>query len=142
MFTAPIHSINEIPSVAKQLLEHFPKERVFLLNGEMGSGKTTFIKDLCKVLGVRDGMSSPTYSIVNEYKGTNDLIYHFDLYRLKDVNECLDLGFEEYVHSGHYCFIEWPAIARPLMPDTFVEVDLRVENAVRYLEAKQNHHGV
>jgi tRNA threonylcarbamoyladenosine biosynthesis protein TsaE len=141
MFAA-IHDIKELPSLAKRLLESFSSERVFLLNGEMGSGKTTFIKEVCKALGVQDGMSSPTYSIVNEYKGTSDIIYHFDLYRLKDVNECLDIGFEEYVHSGNYCFIEWPEIARPLLPDTFVEVNLRVENNARYLEAKQSHHGV
>lgn len=142
MFTITIRTIEELPPVARQLLEHFPTERVFLLNGEMGSGKTTFIKEICKVLGVRNGMSSPTYSIVNEYQGAKDVIYHFDLYRLKDVNECLDIGFEEYVHSGHYCFIEWPEIAKALLPETVVEVNLRAEGETRYLEAKQIRHGI
>jgi len=83
-----------------------------------------------------DNMSSPTYSIVNEYKGANNIIYHFDLYRVKNLNECLDIGMEEYLYSGNYCFIEWPEIADSLYPEGAVKVTIHIENEKRIIEAQ------
>ncbi|MCD6067005.1 MAG: tsaE [Bacteroidetes bacterium] len=142
MYDVTVNHINELQSAAQLLLNTFPNEKVFLLNGQMGAGKTTFIKELCLTLGITDGMSSPTYSIVNEYKGEKELIYHFDLYRLKSTEECLDLGFEEYVNSGHYCFIEWPELARPLLPQSYVEVEILTENETRHIKAQRISHGI
>lgn len=137
MFEKTIISIDELPSLAHELLKAFPERSVFLFNGQMGAGKTTLIKEICNELGVMDSMSSPTYSIVNEYTGAIDIIYHFDLYRLKNTEECLDIGFEEYVNSGNYCFIEWPEVAMPLIPERYVEVNIRTEGETRYITAEQ-----
>lgn len=136
MFERKITSVDELPKLAGELLKSFPERSVFLMKGQMGAGKTTLIKEMCRLLGVLDAMSSPTYSIVNEYTGAIDIIYHFDLYRLKNTEECLDIGFEEYVNSGNYCFIEWPEVAMPLLPDTFVEVNITVKGETRFIEAK------
>lgn len=136
MFERTVISIDQLPELARELLKAFPERSVFLFNGQMGAGKTTLIKEMCNALGVMDSMSSPTYSIVNEYTGAIDIIYHFDLYRLKNTEECLDIGFEEYVNSGNYCFIEWPEVAMPLMPEKYVEVNLRAEGETRYLTAQ------
>lgn len=136
MFERKIISLNELPELARELIKAFPERSLFLFNGQMGAGKTTLIKEMCNALGVMDSMSSPTYSIVNEYTGAIDIIYHFDLYRLKNIEECLDIGFEEYVNSGNYCFIEWSEIAMPLMSERYVEVNLRAEGETRYLTAQ------
>lgn len=136
MFERTDISLDELPGLARKLLIFFPEESVFLFKGELGAGKTTLIKELCKSLGVADSMSSPTYSIVNEYRSAIDVVYHFDLYRLKNMEECLDIGFEEYVNSGNYCFIEWPEVAMPLMPDKYVEVNIRAEGDTRHITAQ------
>ncbi|MDP2386647.1 MAG: tRNA (adenosine(37)-N6)-threonylcarbamoyltransferase complex ATPase subunit type 1 TsaE [Bacteroidota bacterium] len=136
MLERTITSAGELPKLARELLKAFPERSVFLFIGQMGVGKTTLIKEMCNALGVMDSMSSPTYSIVNEYTGAIDIIYHFDLYRLKNTDECLDIGFEEYVNSGNYCFIEWPEVAMPLMPNRYVEVSMRAEGETRYLTAQ------
>ena len=94
----------------------------------MGSGKTTFIKQLCKELGVKDNMSSPTYPIVNEYlTKTGNKVYHFDLYRIKNIEECMDLGMEDYLYSGNYCFVEWPEIANRLYPENHCTITIKKE---------------
>ena len=95
----------------------------------MGAGKTTLIKSLCEKLGVNDSVTSPTFSIVNEYKGADGPVYHFDFYRLKDQNEALDMGYEEYFYSGNYCFIEWPEKIANLIPDSFTGVRIHVSDA-------------
>jgi tRNA threonylcarbamoyladenosine biosynthesis protein TsaE len=100
----------------------------------MGVGKTTFIKEIAKVLGVNDTMSSPTYSIVNEYQLENGKIFHFDLYRVKSFDECLDIGMDEYLNSGNYCFIEWPEIANPLYPENHIVIKITTENQFRIFE--------
>lgn len=111
-------------------------ERVFLFDAPMGAGKTTFIKALCARLGVTDTMSSPTYSVVNEYAtGDHQRIYHFDLYRLKTTLELLDIGFEEYLASGNYLFIEWPELAIPLI-GSHVKVNIELKGNIRYLCAQ------
>ena len=100
-------SIEQLDLVAKQILEQNPS-KVLLFNGEMGAGKTTLIKKLCENLGVNEPTSSPTFSLVNEYYTTNNqYIYHFDCYRLKTEIEALDMGIDEYLYSGYWCFIEW-----------------------------------
>lgn len=112
-----IFSLNQIDEVARQVVEQNP-HKVILFNGEMGAGKTTFIKALSKALGVQSATSSPTFSLVNEYETENDdLVYHFDVYRLKNESEAYDMGMDEYLHSGHWCFIEWAEKIPNLIPD-------------------------
>lgn len=125
------------PGAAKALLDFAGNERVFLFDAPMGSGKTTFIKTLCRSLGVVDTMSSPTYSIVNEYKAHDGkMIYHFDLYRLKDISELYDLGFEEYLASGAYVLVEWPEIGQPFF-NNFIRVRITMQDNNRYLYAEK-----
>lgn len=100
--------------------------KVVLFKGEMGAGKTTFIKALCLALGVKSPTSSPTFSLVNEYEATEGLIYHFDMYRLKNETEALDFGIEDYLYSGNWCFIEWPEKIPNLIPDVHLVVSLTV----------------
>lgn len=121
---------------ARQLLEFAGNERIFTFDAPIGSGKTTFIKSLCLQLSVTDTMSSPTYSIVNEYHTNSNLkLYHFDLYRLKSPEELFELGFEEYLSSGNYVFIEWPELAGGFLC-SFVRIIINTENNIRYLCAE------
>ena len=100
--------------------------------GEMGAGKTTVIKSICEYLGVNGAVTSPTFSIVNEYEGGGKRLYHFDFYRLKNQTEALDMGYEEYFYSGDYCFIEWPEKIPELLPEHYVSISIAVsENDVR-----------
>lgn len=111
-----IFSIAEIQEVAQKIIAENP-QKVILFNGEMGVGKTTLIKVLAKLLGVNDATSSPTFSLVNEYQATdNQKVYHFDVYRLKSESEALDMGIDEYLYSGHWCFIEWAEKIPNLIP--------------------------
>ena len=111
------YSLDEIASVASTLIAQ-NLNKIILFKGEMGVGKTTFIKELCKQLGVQEATSSPTFSLVNEYqiKG-NESIYHFDMYRLKHEVEALDMGIEDYFYSGNWCFVEWSENIPSLIPD-------------------------
>ena len=115
-----MHSINynlaDIDQIALQLIAKAGDKRIWLLNGDMGAGKTTLIKAICKQLSAVGDFSSPTYSLVNEYPLANgDKVYHLDLYRLKNLDEALDIGIEEYLYSGNYCFIEWASLICPLL---------------------------
>lgn len=121
-----ISAIDELPAAAVKLLSFANEERVFVFFGEMGAGKTTFIKALCKELGVTDTISSPTFSIVNEYESPGGSVYHFDFYRLKDQSEAFDLGYEDYLYSGKYCLIEWPEKIPDLIPPRVVKVELEL----------------
>lgn len=119
-----IFSLDEIKQVAKKILLEKP-HKVILFHGNMGVGKTTFIKALSRELGVTDATSSPTFSIVNEYKADdNFMVYHFDMYRLKSEIEALDMGIEDYLYSGNWCFIEWAEKIPNLIPDDFTTINL------------------
>lgn len=132
-----ISDITQHSMQAKELIDFAQQEKVFLFNGEMGAGKTTFIKSLCLYLGVTDSMSSPTYSIVNEYHTSpSGKIYHFDLYRLKNERELFDIGFEEYIDSGFYNFIEWPELGMTFIAN-HIKVNIEMEGNIRYLCAEK-----
>lgn len=127
-------SINELEEVARKVVSSNPN-KVILFNGEMGVGKTTFIKALCKELGVHELTSSPTFSLVNEYEtDKGELIYHFDVYRLKSENEAYDVGMDEYLYSGAWNFIEWAEKIPSLIPDEHTVIDLtKLPNGNRQL---------
>jgi tRNA threonylcarbamoyladenosine biosynthesis protein TsaE len=129
MFSVKISSVKGLKQVAKRLLSEFPGQRVFAFYGKMGAGKTTFIQAICEALGTGDNVTSPTFAIINEYK-TKDLssIFHFDFYRIKDIEEAFDLGYEDYLYSGAYCFIEWPGKIGPLLPKQIVEVNIEADD--------------
>ena len=113
---------------AKELLASFPASRVFALYGHMGAGKTTFIKTICYELGITDIVQSPTFSIINEYKtGDGDSVYHFDFYRIKKLEEVYDIGYEDYIYSGNYCFLEWPELIESLLPEDTIRVRISGE---------------
>jgi tRNA threonylcarbamoyladenosine biosynthesis protein TsaE len=121
-------TIDVLNHVAHDIIEHLTDSKIVLFYGKMGAGKTTLIKEICKQLGVTDTMSSPTFSVVNEYRAGGDkIIYHFDLYRIKNTEECLDLGMEEYLDSGNYCFIEWPEVALPLLPEKYYNLSIKTD---------------
>lgn len=125
-----IKSIDDIAAAAREFAALMGDETVYAFYGEMGAGKTTFINSLCRGLGVEDDTtSSPSFAIVNEYRSdtTAELIYHFDLYRLEDIEEALDLGIEDYFDSGALCLIEWPERIEPLLPDDVVRVKISVD---------------
>jgi tRNA threonylcarbamoyladenosine biosynthesis protein TsaE len=120
-----ISSVSGLPPAASAILEYAANNNIFLFYGDMGAGKTTLIKSLCACLGTTDAVTSPTFSIVNEYAGP-ERIYHFDFYRLKKQAEALDLGYEEYFYSGAYCFIEWPEKIPDLLPAHYIRIDIKV----------------
>ncbi len=131
-----VHDVKELPDVAKQLLEYATGEKVLLFKGNMGAGKTTLITAICEALGTRDGVSSPTYSLVNEYALPDGKIFHFDFYRIKNEIEAYDMGFEEYLYSGDYCFIEWPDKISGLWPESYIEVLIDQDtNGIRTVKA-------
>ena len=120
--------LDELHPVAAYIAKQTSAIPVWLFRGEMGSGKTTLIKAVCRALLVEDAMSSPTFSIVNEYASGAGKIYHFDFYRLKNEREALDIGTEEYFYSGYPCFLEWPEKVPSLIPETHGEVTISIKN--------------
>jgi len=122
--------------VAAKLLDNFPEERLYAFFGAMGVGKTTLIKELCAQLGVKQNVCSPTFAIINEYcDGDGEPVYHFDFYRLKNMEEAYDIGYEEYFYSGKYCFTEWTEKIEPLLPDNYLRIEMKESEGIRHLTA-------
>lgn len=122
-----MYAIEDIDVVAEQILAQDP-EKVLLFNGPMGAGKTTLIKSLARKLGVTDAVSSPTFSIVNEYRTSGgDKIFHFDAYRLNDENEAYNIGMDEYLYSGEWCFIEWAEKIPNLIPEKHSVINISIQ---------------
>ena len=121
-----VFSLDQIQEAAEQILAQNPK-KIILFNGEMGVGKTTLIKQLCKSLGVEDATSSPTFSLVNEYyTSNNQIVYHFDFYRLNKETEALDMGVDDYLYSGNWCFIEWSEKIASLLPEETSTINIQL----------------
>lgn len=126
-----IPGLDELDLAADKLLTLIGDRRVLAFSGEIGAGKTTFIQALCRRLGVTEAVTSPTFSLVNEYvlpaeAGEQDVIYHLDLYRLRQQQEALDIGIEEYLYSSNWCLIEWPELIEELLPEDSVRINLRI----------------
>ncbi|MDE6528633.1 MAG: tRNA (adenosine(37)-N6)-threonylcarbamoyltransferase complex ATPase subunit type 1 TsaE, partial [Muribaculaceae bacterium] len=124
-----IENAGALPKAAQEFASLMGDETVYAFYGEMGAGKTTFIRELCRALGVEEDLAnSPSFSIINEYRSdtTAELIYHFDLYRLESVDEALEIGVEDYFDSGALCLLEWPERIEPLLPDDTVKVTVTV----------------
>ena len=125
MIKVEIKSLDTINESVNQFIDAIGDRKIIAFHGEMGVGKTTFIKALCKKLGVESTITSPTFSIVNEYSTLNNgLIYHFDMYRIEEESEALDFGIEDYFYSGEYVFIEWPERVQTILPDNTVMVTI------------------
>ena len=119
------YDITGIDEIAKLVITK-AKNKTLLFNGQMGAGKTTLIKAICNYLGVEDTVTSPSFSLVNEYQGSSDLIYHFDFYRIEDEIEALDMGIEEYFYNNDWCLIEWPQNLKNLLPLEAIEIHLTI----------------
>lgn len=132
------YSLNQIDIAVKHILEQ-SNSKVLLFNAEMGTGKTTLIKALVKALGCSDDVSSPTFSLVNEYLGEHSKLYHFDLYRIEDTNELYDFGIETYFEENAYVFVEWPQLLEPILDVDYQVVEISLdENLNRVLELKNS----
>lgn len=124
-------------SFAAEFWNYFSNKKVFALEGDMGAGKTTIVAALVKALGCNDTVQSPTYALVNQYEaGEIGAIYHFDFYRLKHENEGYEAGLDDLIHSGNYCFIEWPSVAPGLLPDQYVKIHIQLLEDVRKVRAE------
>lgn len=121
-----IQSLEHIHEAAREFIAAMGDNTIFALYGKMGAGKTTFIKALCQELGVEDVVTSPTFAVINEYRSdiAGELIYHFDFYRIKKLEEVYDMGYEDYFYSGALCFIEWPELVEELLPGNTIKVTI------------------
>lgn len=127
MIQIAISSIDKIDSAARQLVDILGSRRKVAFFGEMGAGKTTLIQAVCKVLGVEDTVASPTFALINEYFTKEGVsVYHFDLFRIEDISEMYDLGYEDYFYSDAYCFIEWPEKVMELIPEDVLMLEIKV----------------
>ena len=118
---------DELPLIAEKLFDFAEQVKVWLFVGDLGAGKTTLIKQLCKNIGVTDAVSSPTFSIINEYLAEDEKVYHFDFYRLTSAEEAANIGVSEYFDSGNYCFIEWPQVVEQLLPEELLLISITGE---------------
>lgn len=132
-----IESLDNIREAARMFVDQMDGRKVFAFYGKMGAGKTTFIKAICEVLGVEDVITSPTFSLVNDYTdGEGQSIYHFDFYRIKKLEEVYDMGYEDYFYSGNLCLMEWPELIEELLPDDAVRVTItQLADGSRRVEA-------
>ncbi len=118
-------TIDDLPNIAKRIIEDNAGEHIFAFYGKMGSGKTTLIKEICRYKKVQDAVTSPTFAIVNEYLGEADEeIYHFDFYRIESPEEVFDFGYEDYIFSGNLCLMEWPELIEDLLPKSYVKINI------------------
>ena len=126
-------TLDQLHEVATNILNTFPQHRIFYFAGEMGAGKTTLIKELCKCLGIKNIPTSPTFAIVNEYwTPQNEPVYHFDFYRIENPEEAVSIGLFEYLESGHYCFIEWSQNIDTVLDDDCVKITIeRIDDQTR-----------
>lgn len=134
--TINIESLSKLHEAAREFIAAMGEHTVFAMYGKMGAGKTTFVKAVCEELGVNDVINSPTFAIVNEYRSdqSGELIYHFDFYRIKKLDEVYDMGYEDYFYSGALCFIEWPELVEELLPGDAVKVEIEeLEDGTRRL---------
>ncbi len=131
-----IKNLEELPAAAREFIKEMGNRTVFAFYGGMGAGKTTFIKAVCKELGVTETVASPTFAIINEYKGVaGNPIYHFDFYRIHKLEELFDFGYEDYLYSGDICFIEWPELVEQILPENTVKLSIReTESGSRMIE--------
>ncbi len=127
------YTLDQLTTTAKKIIAN-AEHKVFLFDADMGVGKTTLIKEICNQLGVKDVISSPTYSLVNEYQATDDVIYHFDFYRIQNEEEAYDIGFEEYLDTDAWIFIEWPEKISNLLPKNSIKISLTKKNDILSLE--------
>ena len=131
-----VQNTDQLKTVAKELLERIGTSKKMVLTGEIGAGKTTFVQAICAHLNAEGPITSPTFSLVNEYPLINGpgAVYHIDLYRLNTIEEALDIGIEDYLYDENYCFIEWPELIEPLLPEDIVHINITiVENSARKL---------
>ncbi len=134
--------LNELESIAKSIFAFGASYKIWIFRAPMGSGKTTFIKALCAYLDVEDHVSSPSFSLVNEYNSARlGVIYHFDFYRIKDELEALDIGAEEYFYADKLCFIEWPEKIPSLIPDVYLEINIAVNATLNSRDFTVKKHG-
>ncbi|MBT4479226.1 MAG: tRNA (adenosine(37)-N6)-threonylcarbamoyltransferase complex ATPase subunit type 1 TsaE [Flavobacteriales bacterium] len=130
-----VNCVSELELVATSLLELINDNNIICFHGEMGVGKTTFIKEICKKLGVEDVVSSPTFSIINEYlTENNESVYHFDFYRIEKEEEAFDIGYEEYFYQGNLCLIEWPEKISSIIPENIIKVQITRSDEQRIIE--------
>ena len=130
-----VNCVSELELAATSLLELISDNNIICFYGEMGVGKTTFIKEICKKLGVEDTVSSPTFSIINEYlTENNESIYHFDFYRIEKEEEAFDIGYEEYFYQGNLCLIEWPEKISLIIPENIIKVQITRSDEQRIIE--------
>ena len=125
---------NELDKVAMFICKHYLHNKIFLFYGEVGAGKTTLIKKICKYLKVEDNVTSPTFSIVNKYTyANNHIISHFDFYRVENIDEVYNIGVYEYLDSSKFCFFEWPEVANEIFTDKYLKIFIRVNNSKRII---------
>ncbi|NPA68838.1 MAG: tRNA (adenosine(37)-N6)-threonylcarbamoyltransferase complex ATPase subunit type 1 TsaE [Chlorobi bacterium] len=134
-----VEKLEDLPKTAADIVKNFDTENLWAFYGKMGSGKTTLIKEICKVKNVTDNVTSPTFSVVNEYHtSTEDIIYHFDFYRIEKTEEVFDMGYEEYFYAGNLCLIEWPELIEPLLPEKYLKIEIdEKENGFRYISCSK-----
>ncbi|MFZ9660640.1 MAG: tRNA (adenosine(37)-N6)-threonylcarbamoyltransferase complex ATPase subunit type 1 TsaE [Chitinophagaceae bacterium] len=124
-----VYDLKEIENAAQWFINQMGDRKIFAFQGQMGAGKTTFIKEICKVLGIKDTVSSPTFSLVNQYLlPGGGMIYHMDLYRIKNEEEAFEAGIEDLIYSGNICFVEWPEKAGNLFSSNLMHVNIEINN--------------
>ena len=134
MSTFTIQNENELDEVAEFLCKHHLHNKIFLFYGEVGAGKTTLIKKICKYLKIEDNVTSPTFSIVNKYTyAKNYIVSHFDFYRVKNISEVYNIGVYEYLNNSKFCFFEWPEVATEIFTDKYLKIFIKVNNSKRII---------